>query len=674
MNLFKKEDNNVDSDLKIINQIRGLGLDIINNYGKGDEGVVLSSAPILYTLFSKHLCFNPKDSKYLNRDRLVVTSSNIFPLLYATLYMAGFPYTIDDLKNFDKIGCTSCKISKNNLENIKKTVIDNDIEKLQTNNVNIEKDNLLDTDIKLQTISNDIFNFCSVGVSVGIAIAEEYLRNYFTSKKIDLINHYTYVLVNDNDLMNGISYEAASLAGNLKLNKLIFIHDNSSTTTDGNSDLTFKENITERFKAVGWNTIEVNNSEDTIGIDKAISFAKDSDKPTLISIKTTLGKFSKYEDSNLIHEHILTKEEISEIKNKLELRDINFTVSSELMETFQEQIKERNITIYEEFNKKLECIDDIYLNKLLNNDLTINLGEIVDITDIDSTTNYSNKVLNSIDDDLFMSSSCDKFKYCKNYLEDKGDFSLKNRLGKNIFGGSRESLMSDVGTGLTLMGIRNVISNTLHLSNYMLPMINYSASLNIPNIYIFTDDANDCSNFQIDNYFQIDILSNIPNVEVFVPKDLNEVIGTYKTIFNKNTGVSIIILSNEKVNTNSLTNINDTSLGAYILKEEEGIPFLNLIACGKKIDDILELEQRLLTKGIFSRVISMPSFNRFTIQNQEYKNKVIDVNEKTFVINLNSSMSNYNNLKNLANNIYFLNDKNEELNIDNLERKIEELL
>ena len=640
MNLFKKEDNNTEIDLKITNQIRCLALDMINNRGKGNDGVTLSSGPIFYTLFSKHLNVNPKDSKYLNRDRLIITSSDMAPLLYSTMYMAGYSYTEEDLKQYGLNNSITPIHPKYNLE----------------------------TGIEM-TITDNCENFAS---SIGLAIAEEYQRNYFKSKNIDLINHYTYVIVNDENLMEGVSYEAASIAGNLKLNKLIVIHDNNGCTKDGNIDLTFSENIIERFKSLGWNTVEVNNSEDIIGIDKAISFAKDSDKPTYISIKTTLGKFSKYENSNLIHEHILTNEDISEIKNKLELRDVNFSVSSELMETFQEEINNRVLTNYEEFNNKLETIEEVYLTKLLNNNLTINLGEIIDITDVDTITNYSHKVLNSIEDVMFMSLA-NSFKNSKTYLDEKGDFSSKNRLGQNIYCASRDKVISAINTGLTLSGIRNVSSSKLSSSDNMLSSIRLAASMNIPNIYIFTHEEvyNENDKIIYPALEQLDNLRNIKNVEVFRPSDMNEVIGTFKTVFSKEDGPSIVILAQDEVSTKTGTNINDTSLGGYIVKEEEGIPFLNLIASGKDLDLALKLEQHLLTKGIFTRVISMPSINRFDKQSDEYKNKIIDKFEKTFVIET-SYASTY--LKYVTNPSYLLNIDIEEFGIDALERKVEELL
>jgi len=632
MNLFKKEETNIDIDLKITNQIRCLALDIINNRGKGNDGVTLSSGGIFYTLFSKHLNINPKDLNYLNQDRLIITSHNMEPLLQATMYMAGYSYTIDDLKENKLNDLINPMIPNYNLENVSQ--------------------------------------YFATGV--GMALAEEYQRNYFKSKNIDLINHYTYVILNDGDLMEGITYEAASVAGNLKLNKLIVIHENNGYTLDGKIDLTFNENVVERFKSLGWNTVEVNNGEDIIGIDKAISFAKDSDKPTYIAVKTTLGKFSKYENSNLANNHILTDEDISEIKNKLELRDVSFSVSNELMETFQEEIKTRVLNNYEEFNKKLEVTEDEYLTKLLNNDLTINLGEIIDITDVDTITNYGHKVLNSIDNIMVMSLS-NSFINSRSYLDEKGDFSIKNRLGQNIYLGSRKMVSAGINTGLTLSGIRNVTASNISAIDNMISSIRLAAVMNIPNIYIFIHDSliNENNEVIYPKLEQLDILNNIKNVEVYRPNDMNEVIGTFKTVFSRVDGSSVIILSSDEVSTKVGTNINDTSLGGYVVKEEEGIPFLNLIASGKDLDIAIKLEQHLLTKGIFTRVISMPSFNRFDIQDDEYKNKVIDNNEKTFVI---TSSHGYNYLKYTTDYSYLLNIDNQEFNVDSFERKIEELL
>lgn len=623
--LFKKDDETNDIDIKIVNQIRTLGLDIVNNAGVGHEGVILSAAPILYTLFSKHLHFNPKDGKYLNRDRFILSNGHASSLLYATLYMAGYPYTEEDLRNFRKINSITPGHPEYNPE------------------------------LGIEMTTGPLGQ--GIGTSVGFAISEEYLRNYFKSKNINLIDHYTYVLVGDGDLMEGISYEAISLAGTLKLNKLIVLYDNNNVSLDGSCDLTFTENKLDRFLSCGWNVIEVNDSEDIKEIDKAISKAKESDKPTFISIKTVLGKHSKYENSNLIHGHILTSEDITEIKNKLGVRDIAFTVSNELLEQFQNDINERNLNKYEEYMKYIEELDNEYVKRFVNNDMKISLGEIIDNLEENSTIRDSSyKVLNSIDNPFFMSTSCDLFSSCKNYLYEKGNFSNKNRLGQNIYIGIREHVASAVMSGLSLNGIRSVTSTFLVFSDYMIPSIRLAAIMNLPNVYIFTHDSVSIGSDGITHQpiEQLDNLRNIPNVEVFRPADLNEIIGTYKTVFNKNEGVSIVIISKNDVKSLENTSINDTGNGAYILKHEIGKLDGVLISSGEDIHKTLELQKRFLTKGIDLRVVSMPSINRFDKQDIEYKEQILPNNVKKVVVESSLATSylkyvnDYNNLINIS--------------------------
>lgn len=568
MSLFRKDDND-EVDIKIVNQIRGLGLDIVKSQNTKNAGIVLSSAPILYTLFAKHLNFKIDNENHLNRDRILFPKKYT-ELLDATMYMSGFPK-----EDISKIDYKSNMISDNQL-----------------------------------------------AISVGFSIAEEYLRNYFKSKNLDIFNYNTYVIINEDDIINGIFYEIVALGGKLKLNNLIVIYDNYGSHQENNDNTDTLEKIVDNLKILGWNTLEVANGDDINAIDKAISSAKNSDKPTFITIKTILAKHSSYENSNYFDNNLITDDEISQIKNKLELRDVSFAVSNELMEELINQVNDRNDNYFNSFDEKLESSDLSDIKLLKENDLSVSLGELINITNDDAITNYAKIVLNSIEEELFMSLSANVYDEVGNYLDGKGEFSSKNRLGKNLNVGKRESLLGFIGCGLTSSGIRNVISSNLSSLPNFLSSIKLSCENKLANIYIFLED--DLCNLDC-------LLSN--DVEIFRPADMNEVIGVFKTIFNKKEGVSIIILSNNKISTKSATSINDTSLGGYILKEEEGIPFVNLIANGEDLDRTINLSERLSTKGIFSRIISMPSFELFDKKEDSYKNKIIDQNEKILIIN-----------------------------------------
>ena len=307
--LFWDKDKSTE-EKKIVDTIRCLALDMINEAGSGHSGIVLDAAPILYTLYAKHLKINPEDPKWYNRDHFVLSCGHASALLYATLFISGYDLTLEDLKQFRKIDSKTPGHPEYGV----------------TPGVDITTGPLGQ-------------GFAS---AVGMAISEEYLRNYYLKKNLPFINYYTYTLCSDGDLMEGVSYEAASLAGTLKLSHLIAIYDCNQVTLDGNINMTFTENVMTRFQGMNWNVLVVQDGEDLTSLDHAIEKAKTSiDKPTLIIVQTVIGRYSKNQGTNLAHGMVLDKEEIKTIKTQLGLRDIPFTVSQDTIDLMQGLIHER---------------------------------------------------------------------------------------------------------------------------------------------------------------------------------------------------------------------------------------------------------------------------------------------------------------------------------------------
>ena len=303
---------------KIISQIRCLGIDMIHEANSGHPGIVLGAAPILYSLYAHHLNIDPKYPNYFNRDRFVMSAGHGASLLYAVLYMAGYDLTLDDLKRFRQIDSKTPGHPEYGI----------------TPGVDCTTGPLGQ----------------GIATAVGMAIAEANL----SSRYKNLINHYTYVLCGDGDLMEGISYEACSLAGTLKLNKLIVLYDSNNICLDGETNKTFNEDISMRFISQGWNVIKVEDGNNYEMINTAINEAKAStDKPTLIEVKTIIGKYSSLEGTNKVHGKPLTEEDITKIKEKLEIRDIPFAISQKEVEEFQYIIKERCQNLNQKFEEKL---------------------------------------------------------------------------------------------------------------------------------------------------------------------------------------------------------------------------------------------------------------------------------------------------------------------------------
>lgn len=599
--IFKSKDTNSEMDSKVVAQIRALALDTIQNAGSGHPGIALGAAPILYTLYSKHLKCNPKDASWINRDRFVLSAGHASALLYATLHMAGYNITLDDLRRFRKLDSNTPGHPEYGI----------------TEGVDASTGPLGQ----------------GVGMAVGMAIAEEYLRATLKERKEVTLDYYTYCLVGDGDLMEGASYEALSLAGTLRLNKLIILYDNNGVSLDNECSITFTEDVYKRMEAAGFEVIEVLDGEDLTAINHAISKAKSSEKPSFISVHTTIGKFSKIEGTNLVHGKILDEEDVLEIKRRLGVREIPFMISSEVKEYFENEILERTIDPYDSFKQELEEKENKEtIQRIMNKNYNISLNsldfQVEEGITKKSLRDMSQDLINSIDDPLFIGGSCDLFSSCKNYQKDKGDFTYKNRTGRNLWFGVREHASSAIIAGLCLSGLRPYTSTFLSFSDYMKPSIRLSAIMNLPVIYIFTHDSvtvgEDGPTHQ--PIEQLDMLRLIPNVEVYRPADLNEMIGTYKTILSKNEGVSIISLSRNEVPLLETTSINDVSKGAYIVSKEEGALNGIIISSGEDLETALELKKRLLSKGIELRVVSMPSINRFNQMDTAYQEEILPSN------------------------------------------------
>ncbi len=600
---------------RIVDQIRCLGIDMIDEAHSGHPGIVLGAAPAMYALFAHHLMFDPKNPDYFNRDRFVMSAGHGSALLYSTLYMAGYPITLDDLKAFRQInsntpGHPEYKVTPG---------ID-----------------------------------CTTGplgqgfaTAVGMAIAEANLNKRFGS---DIVNHYTYVLCGDGDLMEGISYEAASLAGTLKLNKLIVLYDSNKVCLDGSTSKSFNENISMRFISQGWNVITVEDGNSFELISKAIVEAKTcTDKPTIIEIKSTIGKYSKYEGTSKVHGSPLEKEDITIIKEKMDVRDIPFQVSQNTLDEFRFIINSRCQNLTDKFNKNVEKLSDELKEELeffMNDNKKIDFKNyIYDAPEdnMESPRDTSKKVLNGIvkTSPYMIGGAADTFGPNKTYIDDAGDFSKENPEGKNIFYGVREHAMGAITNGLSLHGFRPYCSTFLSFSDYLRPAMRMAALMKLQNIYIFSHDSisvgEDGPTHQ--PIEQLLGLRSMPNFDVFRPADANEVIGSYKAIFAKEKGPAVITLSRNKLPILECTNANEVEKGGYIVVDPEKKPAGIIISSGEELHQVIEAAKMLKTKGIELRVVSIPNLGRFMDQTDEYFEEILPVEVRKIVVEASSSLS-----------------------------------
>lgn len=600
---------------KIIGEIKSLGLDMIEEAGSGHPGIVLGAAPILYTLYLNHLRFDASNPNFYNRDRFIMSAGHGSSLLYSILYFAGYDLSLDDLKAFRRLNS--------------KTPGHPEYEK--TPGVEMTTGPLGQ----------------GFATAVGYAIAEKHTEALI-NKKEKVIDYNIYCLCGDGDLMEGVSYEASSLAGSLKLDNLIVLYDSNKITMDGKIDNVFDEDITKRFESMNWNVLTT--SDDPQDIDDAIIKAKEADKPTIIQVATTIGKDSSLAGSNKSHSGCFDKEEISKIKTTLGVRDIPFTISNEAVEEFRGYIKERNkdlVTNFDEIKETLDEEEKSILNKLINPDKSIKLTTL-DYTKPDDNEELlrisAKKVLNSYSliSPLIIGGNADTSSSTKIYLNELTPFTKDNYIGRNINFGVREHAMASIANGLALAGYRPFVSTFLSFSDYLKPALRLTALMDLPVTYIFTHDSisigQDGPTHQ--PVEQLVSLRAIPNMEVFRPADSNEVIGSFKTIYENNSPSSLII-GRGSIKILESTSISATSKGGYIVHNEERKLDGVIIATGEEVTLALEVMQLLKEKGYDLRVVSMPSIERYNNLTKEEKEELLPLGVKKFVIEKGSSYSWY---------------------------------
>lgn len=600
---------------KIIGEIKSLGLDMIEEAGSGHPGIVLGAAPILYTLYLNHLRFDASNPNFYNRDRFIMSAGHGSSLLYSILYFAGYDLSLDDLKAFRRLNSKTPGHPE-----YKKTP-------------------------GVEMTTGPLGQ--GFATAVGYAIAEKHTEALI-NKKEKVIDYNIYCLCGDGDLMEGVSYEAASLAGSLKLDNLIVLYDSNKTTMDGKIDNVFDEDITKRFESMNWTVLTT--SDEPQDIDDAIIKAKEADKPTIIQVATTIGKDSSLADSNKSHSGCFDKEEISKIKTTLGVRDIPFTISNEAVEEFRSYIKERNKDLVTNFDEIKEMLDEeemSILNKLINPDKSIKLTTL-DYTKPDDNEELlrisANKVLNSYSliSPLIIGGNADTSSSTNIYLNELTSFTKDNYIGRNINFGVREHAMASIANGLALAGYRPFVSTFLSFSDYLKPALRLTALMDLPVTYIFTHDSisigQDGPTHQ--PVEQLVSLRAIPNMEVFRPADSNEVIGSFKTIYENNSPSSLII-GRGSIKILESTSISATSKGGYIVHNEERKLDGVIIATGEEVTLALEVMQLLKEKGYDLRVVSMPSIERYNNLTKEEKEELLPLGVKKFVIEKGSSYSWY---------------------------------
>lgn len=605
-------------DKEIINNIKMLGIDMINNAGSGHPGVVLSLTPLLYTLYKNHLNVRPKEPNWINRDRLVLSNGHASAALYATLHLAGYDIGIDDLKEFRRIN----SITPGHPE-VKVTP---------------------GVDVSTGPLGQGIAN------AVGMALAERYLNSLVTKvdPKNKLIDYYTYCICGDGDLMEGISYEALSFASKQNLNKLIIIYEANKISLDGNVDETFTENIEDRFLSLDMDVINVKNGTNISSIDDALERAKGNKRPTLVVLNTILGKDSLLENTNKVHGNPLSDNDIINLRNKYKITS-SFEVKNEYYEEMQKSIEKRMAKVNEKWNNCYEKSCQIpKINGIINSLKTGNLNFEFNSDNYKMNDNYqedlrvgNNKIFNlfASKSNFILSGSADVASSTKLLINKEGLMSEKNPSNRNIAFGVREHAMAAIANGMALSNIKVFISTYLVFSDYLKPAIRMSALMNLPVVYIFTHDSIKIG-FDGPTHEAVEQLSSlrlIPNLVTFRPADINEIIGTYEYISKNNRPIAIVLNKEDQPKING-TIPKYVSFGAYPVKREKEKMNAIFIASGSELNLALKIAKELFGYGIDARVVSMPSLDVFLVQNPKYELQLLPKSIKTFVFEFGSTL------------------------------------
>nr|WP_156289297.1 transketolase [Oceanobacillus salinisoli] len=594
-----------------INTIRTLSIDAIEKANSGHPGLPMGAAPMAYTLWTDFMNHNPNNSKWFNRDRFVLSAGHGSMLLYSLLHLSGYNVTIDDLKEFRQWGS--------------KTPGHPEVH--HTDGVEATTGPLGQ----------------GIAMSVGMAMAESHLAAKFNKEDLSVVDHYTYALVSDGDLMEGISHEAASLAGHLKLGKLIALYDSNDISLDGDLHKSFSENTEQRFKAYGWQVIRVEDGNDVNEIRKAIKAAQENtEQPTLIEVRTIIGYGSPNKSASAAsHGAPLGGDEVKLTKEFYEWEHEEFRVPDEVYADFNEKIVKDGEAKEAAWNELLNTYKEKYPE--LANQLELAMkGELPEGWENDlpvyesgsslASRASSGEVLNGIAKSVpnFFGGSADLAGSNKTYINGEEDFSRDNYSGKNIWFGVREHAMGAALNGMALHGGLKVFGGTFFVfSDYLKPSIRLASIMNQPVTYVFTHDSiavgeDGPTHEPIE---QLAGLRAIPGLSVIRPADGNETQAAWRLAIESTDTPTALVLTRQNLPTLEGTKENayeGVKKGAYVVsKSEKETPDAILLASGSEVSLAVNAQKELKAKGIDASVVSMPSWDRFNEQDEAYKNEVI---------------------------------------------------
>lgn len=607
-----------ETDQLSVTNLRMLSVDQVQAANSGHPGLPLGAAPMAYVLWQKFLNTNPKDSQWINRDRFVLSAGHGSAMLYSLLHLSGFQLGIDDLKQFRQLDSKTPGHPEHGW----------------TDGVDATTGPLGQ----------------GIGMAVGMAMAEVHLRATYNKPEFPVIDHYTYAICGDGDLMEGISHEAASLAGHYGLDKLIVLYDSNDVSLDGPLSNAFNENIQERFEAYHWNYLRVEDGDDLEAIAKAIEAAKQQhDQPTIIEIKTEIGHGAPNAGTHKVHGAPLKDDELVELRRFYDWDQPAFTVEDAVYEQFANGIAKRGaqseddwhdmiVKYHQQFPELAAQFDQALAGKV---PASFDFLPHYEVGDTQATRKTGAEVLQSLAENVptLWGGSADLFSSNKTQIDDSDRFSKDNPTSRNLWFGVREFAEAAAVNGIALHGGTRVYGSTFMVfSDYMRSALRLAALQKLPVTYVFTHDSiavgeDGPTHEPVE---QLAGLQAIPNLDVIRPADGNEVAQAWEKALQSTDHPTVLILTRQGLPALKGAIENPTGLahGAYVVSPQKGEqPEAILIASGSEVSLSIEAQQRLAAEGKDVSVVSMPDQKEFDRQSAEYKESVLpnDVRKRVSV-------------------------------------------
>ncbi|MDQ0350715.1 transketolase [Alkalibacillus filiformis] len=602
-----------------INTIRTLTIDAVEKANSGHPGMPMGAAPMAYTLWTKVMNHNPSHSSWFNRDRFVLSAGHGSMLLYSLLHLSGYNVSLDDIKNFRQWGSNT----------------PGHPEFGHTDGVEATTGPLGQ----------------GLAMATGKAMAERFLASKFNTDEHKLVDHYTYSICGDGDLMEGVSQESASLAGHLKLGKLIVMYDSNDISLDGDLDRSFSESVEDRYKSYGWQVIRVEDGNDTEAIERALKEAKaNTEQPTMIEVKTVIGYGSPNKSGKAdSHGAPLGEDELKLAKEHYGWDfEEDFFIPEEVKEDFATKVKQRGEEAENKWNELLDQYKKAYpeladeFEKAMNDELPVDWNADLPTYDEHSkalaTRAASGEVLNALANKVpnLIGGSADLAGSNKTALKGEDDFKPTDYSGRNIWFGVREFAMASALNGMALHGGVKVFGGTFFVfSDYLRPALRLSALMGVPVTYVLTHDSvavgeDGPTHEPIE---QLPSLRAMPHLDLIRPADANETKAAWELAVTATDHPTALVLTRQGLPVLPSTDeiaYEGVKQGAYVLKQaEKEQPDVILLATGSEVQLVYKASEKLKEEGIDAQVVSMPSWYRFEQQSDAYKEAVLPSAVKT---------------------------------------------